>query len=162
MARGSHERTAPLVPTASVAAVAVVIVLGSAAMLKGIADVRPEIARVVALENETVDQYEKAVGQFKNGGMSSQALAKVLRFKHAFNRLSERAEAGHLGALECGYYDQSHFCREFKFFTGQAPTRFFRERLSVEVATASLRFDLRAAERSTFAGRSDPIPTIPA
>lgn len=95
-------------------------------------------------------------------GIPPKALAKVLRFKHAFNRLSERAEAGHLGALECGYYDQSHFCREFKFFTGQAPTRFFRERLSVEVATASLRFDLRAAERSTFAGRSDPIPTIPA
>lgn len=78
LARGAHERTAPLVPTASVAAVAAVIVLGSAAMLKGIADVRPEIARVVALENETVGQYEKAVGQFKNGGISSQALAKVI------------------------------------------------------------------------------------
>ena len=47
-------------------------------MLKGIADVRPEIAKVVALEGETVGQYEKAVGQFKNGGMSSQALAKVI------------------------------------------------------------------------------------
>jgi hypothetical protein len=78
LARGSHERTAPLVPTASVAAVAAVIVLGSAAMLKGIADVRPEIARVVALEDQTVGQYEKAVGQFKSGGMSSQALAKVI------------------------------------------------------------------------------------
>lgn len=78
LAREAYERTAPLVPTASVAAVAAVLVLGSAAMLKGIADVRPEIARVVALENETVGQYEKAVGQFKNGGMSSQALARVI------------------------------------------------------------------------------------
>lgn len=78
LARGAHERSSPLVPTAAVAAVAAVIVLGSAAVLKGIADVRPEIARVVALENETVGQYEKAVGQFKSGGMSSQALAKVI------------------------------------------------------------------------------------
>ncbi len=78
LARRSSERTASLVQAGAVAVVALVVILGSAAMLKGIADVRPEIAKVVALESETAGQYEKAVGQFKNGGISSQALAKVI------------------------------------------------------------------------------------
>jgi hypothetical protein len=78
LARRSSERTASLVQAGAVGVVALVVILGSAAMLKGIADVRPEIAKVVALESETAGQYEKAVGQFKNGGISSQALAKVI------------------------------------------------------------------------------------
>jgi erythromycin esterase-like protein len=56
----------------------VVVILASAAMLRGIADVRPELARVVAIEEQTVVAYEKAVGQFKNGALSSQALAKMI------------------------------------------------------------------------------------
>jgi len=81
-------------------------------------------------------------------GVPPKTLAKVLRFKHAFNSLSDKAEAGRLGALECGYYDQSHFCKEFKFFTGRTPTRFFRERLSVEVAKFCLALDLQALNGS--------------
>lgn len=81
-------------------------------------------------------------------GVPPKTLAKVLRFKHAFDRLSDKAEAARLGALECGYYDQSHFCKEFKFFTGSTPTRFFRERLSVDVAKFCLALDLRALNAS--------------
>ncbi|MBV8198265.1 MAG: AraC family transcriptional regulator, partial [Candidatus Eremiobacteraeota bacterium] len=29
-------------------------------------------------------------------------------------------------ALECGYYDQSHFCRQFKDAVGMTPTDFRR------------------------------------
>jgi AraC-like DNA-binding protein len=31
-------------------------------------------------------------------------------------------------ALECGYYDQAHFIKAFKGFTGLTPTAFLRER----------------------------------
>nr|WP_298727658.1 helix-turn-helix domain-containing protein [uncultured Steroidobacter sp.] len=81
-------------------------------------------------------------------GVPPKTLAKILRFKHAFNSLSDKAEAGRLGALECGYYDQSHFCKEFKFFTGRTPTRFFRERLSVDVAKFCLALDLQTLNGS--------------
>jgi len=53
-------------------------VVGSAAMLTGVADVRPEIAKVIALEDRTAVEYEKAVSQFRKGSMSSQALAKMI------------------------------------------------------------------------------------
>lgn len=88
-------------------------------------------------------------------GIRPKALAKALRFKHAFGTLSGRAEAGRLGALECGYYDQSHFCKEFRFFTGRSPTRFFRERLSVDVSTFCLDLDLCASNASLPPARID-------
>jgi len=30
-------------------------------------------------------------------------------------------------ALDCGYYDQSHFIKEFKAFAGKGPTSYFGE-----------------------------------
>lgn len=80
-ARRSAEQATPMVQTAAAFAVAVVIIFASAAMLRGIADVRPEIARVVALESSTAGTYEKAVVQFKNGALTAQALEKVITQK---------------------------------------------------------------------------------
>lgn len=68
----------PVAQTAGAAAVALIVMIGSAAMLSGVADVRPEIARVLALEDQTAVAYEKAVNQFRNGAMSSQALARII------------------------------------------------------------------------------------
>jgi membrane associated rhomboid family serine protease len=80
-AKRSHEQSTPIVHAGAAFATAVVIVVASAAMLRGIADVRPEIARVVALESSTAVTYEKAVVQFKNGAMTAQALEKVITQK---------------------------------------------------------------------------------
>ena len=78
LARRSSEARTPMFHTAAVAAVASIVVVASVAMLSGVGDVRPEIARVLALEDRTAIEYEKAVSQFKNGGLSAQALAKVI------------------------------------------------------------------------------------
>ena len=80
-ARRSHEQSTPMLHAAAAFATAAVIVVASAAMLRGIADVRPEIARVVALESSTTGTYEKAVVQFKNGAMTAQALEKIITQK---------------------------------------------------------------------------------
>jgi membrane associated rhomboid family serine protease len=80
-ARRSAEQATPALQPAAAFAVAVVIIVASAAMLSGIADVRPEIARVVALETTTAGTYEKAVVQFKNGALTAQALEKVITQK---------------------------------------------------------------------------------
>jgi membrane associated rhomboid family serine protease len=80
-ARHATERTTPAIHSAAALGITVVIVIASAALLRGIADVRPEIARVVALEDETAGVYEKAVKQFKNGAASTQSLAKLINQK---------------------------------------------------------------------------------
>jgi membrane associated rhomboid family serine protease len=78
LTRKASEAKPPLFQSAAAAVVALVVIVGSAAMLSGVADVRPEIANVIALEDRTAVAYEKAVNQFKNGAMSSQALAKMI------------------------------------------------------------------------------------
>lgn len=75
-------------------------------------------------------------------GLSPKSLAKVVRFKHAFDRLtSERLGSGTW--CEFGYYDQSHFIRDFKQFTGTTPRKFFQSRLvSIEVLRFCLNVDI--------------------
>jgi membrane associated rhomboid family serine protease len=80
-ARRANEQTTPALHIGAAFATTAVIVLASAAMLRGIADVRPEIARVVALESSTAGTYDKAVVQFKNGALTAQALEKVITQK---------------------------------------------------------------------------------
>lgn len=58
------------------AAAAVVVVLGFP--LRGIADVRPEIARINALEERVMSSYEVAIDRFRKGRMQPEALAKFI------------------------------------------------------------------------------------
>jgi rhomboid protease GluP len=44
----------------------------------GVTDVRPEIARVLALEGRTAAPYDKAVSQFKRGTTTAEALAQMI------------------------------------------------------------------------------------
>jgi AraC-like DNA-binding protein len=54
-------------------------------------------------------------------GMTPKRYARIMRFKHAYRRWLEPAlKDAWDGHLE-GYYDQSHFDREFKYFTGVTP-----------------------------------------
>jgi membrane associated rhomboid family serine protease len=46
--------------------------------LYGLADVRPEIERVVLVENNTAAQYMRAVVRFKTGALSAKDLARVI------------------------------------------------------------------------------------
>lgn len=55
-------------------------------------------------------------------GMTPKRYARVIRFKHTYHRLLSAADCrGAMAAHLDGYYDQSHFHREFRFFTGAAP-----------------------------------------
>jgi len=57
---------------------AVVIAVAYGVPLRGIADVRPEMERVVAIEGRTAIAYEKAVVQFRKGHMTAKALAQLI------------------------------------------------------------------------------------
>jgi AraC-like DNA-binding protein len=55
-------------------------------------------------------------------GMTPKQYARVIRFKRAYHSLIARdVPGGSLTAALDGFYDQSHFNREFRFFTGMPP-----------------------------------------
>jgi AraC-like DNA-binding protein len=54
-------------------------------------------------------------------GMPPKALARVLRFERAVERLRAGDDLAAL-ALDAGYYDQAHFNRDFRAFAGATPT----------------------------------------
>jgi rhomboid protease GluP len=61
-------------------ALAVTLVIGAvfAVPQRGYLDVKPEIARLMAFESRTAEAYDKAVEQFKLGGINADALARVI------------------------------------------------------------------------------------
>lgn len=61
----------------------------------------------------------------KNTGFSPKDFARLQRFINAYVRL-KAGKGDNLAALAaaCGYYDQSHFTREFKRFTGKPPLKY--------------------------------------
>jgi rhomboid protease GluP len=63
---------------AATCAATAIVVLGSAALLRGVTDVRPELERLIATEERTATIYEKAVNQFRIGAMSAKTLAQII------------------------------------------------------------------------------------
>jgi membrane associated rhomboid family serine protease len=59
-------------------AATLIVVVTSAFFLRGLADVRPEIAHMVDVEDRTASTYQKSVEQFKLGALTAEALAKVI------------------------------------------------------------------------------------
>ena len=60
-------------------------------------------------------------------GLTPKALCRVIRFQQVFKLLErgQRRRDWAQIAIECGYYDQAHFIKEFSAFAGQAPTSYF-------------------------------------
>lgn len=60
-------------------------------------------------------------------GTTPKSFARLCRFLHA-SRVLRRGHRGTLAdlAIACGYYDQSHFCAEFRSFSGMTPGQFVR------------------------------------
>jgi AraC-like DNA-binding protein len=65
-------------------------------------------------------------------GIGPALLASILRFRRAFDVLErDGARPWTEAALAAGYYDQSHFIREFRRFVGCRPSEFFRPRVGL-------------------------------
>jgi membrane associated rhomboid family serine protease len=59
----------------------VIVAVASAVPLRGVTDVRPEISRLIAVEQRTASTYQSAVRQFKLGTLNAEALAQVIERK---------------------------------------------------------------------------------
>jgi membrane associated rhomboid family serine protease len=81
LTRGVSASTPPVPRVAITMAVTVVVAVASAVPLRGVADVRPEISRVLAVEERTSSTYQTAVSQFKLGTVNAEALALVIERK---------------------------------------------------------------------------------
>ena len=60
-------------------------------------------------------------------GVTPQQLARLLRFRRALDRLDAHTPLAHL-ALEVGYVDQAHMCRDFQRFAAATPTQVLASR----------------------------------
>jgi hypothetical protein len=71
-------RTPPLLRVAATMGVVVVLAIGSAIPLRGVADVKAEIERVATFEQRTAGSYDNAVRRFRNGEISIRALSDMI------------------------------------------------------------------------------------
>ncbi len=67
-------------------------------------------------------------------GMSPKQLCRIIRFRYVFEYLTRFPGNDWVSvALDCGYYDQSHLIREFKYFTGLNPTAYFNRAREIDL-----------------------------
>ncbi len=78
-------------------------------------------------------QFELSGRQFRRRfesavGIGPKRFSRLVRFQRVFDQRRERdATAWSEVALDCGYYDQAHFNRDFRAFTGVKPRDIVRD-----------------------------------
>lgn len=88
-----------------------------------------ELAFRIGINPRTLDRrFNECVG------VSPKSLSRIVRFQQVLRMVQANAIEWETGAqdwarvaVECGYYDQPHFIREFKTFAGKEPTSYFAE-----------------------------------
>jgi AraC-like DNA-binding protein len=61
-------------------------------------------------------------------GLTPKSFLKINRFRHSLSFLDNKKESLTSIAYSCGYFDQSHFIKEFKLFTGETPLAYLNAR----------------------------------
>jgi AraC-like DNA-binding protein len=83
------------------------------------------VLRMASLADELAIGQNSLERRFRRAiGTSPKQLASLIRVRHAID-IGRRGVPWSRVAHEAGYFDQSHFIRDFRAVTGQAPTRFF-------------------------------------
>lgn len=83
LAVGTEERRPEIRRLVAVSGSTLLLAVVFAVPLRGLSDVRPEVARVIALETETATLYETSVKRFTAGAIQARALANIIDEKIA-------------------------------------------------------------------------------
>lgn len=78
-----------------------------------------DLARHVAVSDRQLEHLFR-----KKVGLSPKLYARIIRFNHVFQLLKDKQPDWMTLVAEAGYYDQSHFIRNFKAFAGEDPSRY--------------------------------------
>lgn len=85
-------------------------------------------ARITALADQLYISRDALEKRFRAAiGTSPKHFSSILRLRKAIATHEPGKSLTDI-ALTAGYYDQAHFIREFRAFTGQSPKQFFNER----------------------------------
>jgi AraC-like DNA-binding protein len=87
------------------------------------------LARIDQLVHSTGVSHRHLAVRFREQvGMTPKAFARVLRFEHSLTLLRQDGASLASVADTAGYYDQSHFNRDFRAMAGASPSAFLRGR----------------------------------
>ena len=88
----------------------------------GIATVT-ELAAAAGISERQLERLFK-----KYIGLSPKYYARIIRFNYIFKLIKSKKSSWAEVVYQSGYYDQSHFIRNFKAFTGEDPSSYFFEK----------------------------------
>lgn len=135
LAQEIEERTAMAVG-ADEKVMVIEAILASKLCTKSNASLEAAIEEILAADGLiSIEEVSEDIGmtrrnlerQFKQFvGLSPKLFARIVRFQRIFKTLeSSSIDEWTSLALECGYYDQAHFIREFREFSGRNPSSYF-------------------------------------
>ncbi len=78
-----------------------------------------QMASNVALSTRQLERLFKKVV-----GLTPKFYCRIIRFNYIFEVIKEQNDSWIKTALQSGYFDQSHFIKNFKEFTGEEPTSY--------------------------------------
>ena len=83
-----------------------------------------DLASMIGItQKHLISQFEKVVG------LRPKSFARVCKFQKVVNLIEEQNEIEWSAiALDCGYYDQAHFIKEFQTFSGLNPSTYLKKR----------------------------------
>ncbi|GIQ57087.1 AraC family transcriptional regulator [Flavobacterium collinsii] len=68
---------------------------------------------------------------FQHTGLAPKSFNKIKRFQHSLKLINNTEYPFTSIAYDSGYFDQSHFIRDFKFFTGTTPTSYLENQFPI-------------------------------
>ncbi|HSF18051.1 MAG TPA: helix-turn-helix domain-containing protein [Vicinamibacteria bacterium] len=79
-----------------------------------------EVARIMGVGSRQLERRFR-----ERVGLAPKTFTRIVRFQSIFRRAPSDVRRWAELAFDCGYYDQAHFIKDFKRFTGESPAAFF-------------------------------------
>jgi AraC-like DNA-binding protein len=100
-------------------------------------DMASENIKTIALKYNVTPRYlQKLFLQYT--GVTPKLYHKINRFQQSLQLIAKKESSLTSIAYDCGYFDQSHFIREFKSFTGITPSDYNSELFPVSTAISNV------------------------